>query len=155
MLASSMPPARHSFCYDLSRVLAFMRRHLPGLEHGQRATAIGLEREGKLTAGVLFDGLNPVNVWMHVAAEPGARWMTRDYLRAAFSYPFEVCQVQRISGYVDASNQAARRFNEHLGFRQEAALRGAAVDGGDVLIYVMWRHQCRFIGAHHGIKGKQ
>ena len=99
----------------------------------------------RLVAGVLFDGLNGANVWMHVAAKPGARWMTRDYLRAAFAYPFKVCGVQRISGYVDASNQQARRFDEHLGFQQEAVLKGAASDGGDVLVYVMWRNQCRFL----------
>jgi|JI9StandDraft_1071089.scaffolds.fasta_scaffold740905_1 RimJ/RimL family protein N-acetyltransferase len=145
MLASSMPSVQLPFTYDRGRVVAFMRRYLPGIEHGERAVAIGLERAGELAAGVLFDGLNPVNVWMHVAAVPGARWMTRAYLQAAFAYPFEVCKVQRVSGYVDASNTAARRFNEHLGFREEAVLRGAAVDGGDVLIYVMWRHQCRFI----------
>lgn len=140
-----MACVRPPFIYDLKKVSAFMRRFLPGLDHGERASAIGLERQGELVAGVLFDGLNPVNVWMHVAAVPGARWMTRDYLRAAFAYPFKVCGVQRISGYVDASNEPARRFDEHLGFRQEAVLRGAAVDGGDVLIYVMWRHQCRFL----------
>lgn len=145
MLASSMSSAHFPFVYDRQQVFAFMRGLLPGLEHGERATAIGLERHGELVAGVLFDGLNGANVWMHVAAKPGARWMTRDYLRAAFAYPFKVCGVQRISGYVDASNQQARRFDEHLGFQQEAVLKGAASDGGDVLVYVMWRNQCRFL----------
>ena len=54
--------------------------------------------------------------------------------------------MDRISGYVNESNEVARRFDEHLGFHEEARLKGAAPDGGDVLLYVMWRDDCRFIG---------
>jgi RimJ/RimL family protein N-acetyltransferase len=85
---------------------------------------------------------------MHVAAEPGARWLVRDYLRACFAYPFLVCGVERVSGYVNESNTLARRFNQHLGFREEARLHGAAPDGGDVLIFVMWKKECRHALAH-------
>jgi len=108
--------------------------------------AIGLAVDDKIVAGVLFDGFSGTNVWMHVAAAPGARWMTRAYLLACFVYPFNICRVKRISGYVNASNLAARRFDEHLGFKEEARLTGAAPDGGDVIIYAMWRKDCRFIG---------
>lgn len=97
-------------------------------------------------ASVLYEGYNGRNVWMHVAAEPGARWLVRDYLRACFAYPFLVCGVERVSGYVAESNALARRFNQHLGFREEARLRGAAPDGGDVIILVMWRQDCRHVG---------
>lgn len=71
--------------------------------------------------------------------------MTRDFLRAGFAYPFLVCGVQRLSGYVEACNQQARRLNEHFGYTVETTLRGAAHDGGDVLIYVMWRKDCRYV----------
>lgn len=106
---------------------------------------LGLERDGELVAGVLYEGFNGKNVWMHVAAEPGSQWMTRPFLRYCFEYPFNEMKVDRVSGYVNASNEAARRLDEHLGFKQEARLTGAAPDGGDVLIYVMWRQDCRFL----------
>jgi RimJ/RimL family protein N-acetyltransferase len=61
-----------------------------------------------------------------------------------------LCGVDRLSGYVDASNTDARRFDEHVGFQEVARLKGAAPDGGDVILYVMWRQDCRFLGAHHG-----
>ena len=51
-----------------------------------------------------------------------------------------------MSGYVDASNTDARRFDEHVGFQEEARLHGAAPDGGDVIIYVMHKKDCRFLG---------
>jgi RimJ/RimL family protein N-acetyltransferase len=141
----------HAFVYDVPRVAAFMRALLPGMRTSEDMVAIGLERcspiESRLIAGVLYEGINPHNAWMHVAAEPGARWLTRAYLKACFAYPFVICGLKRISGYVDACNTAARRFDEHLGFREEARLRGAAADGGDVILYVMWRDECRFLEA--------
>jgi RimJ/RimL family protein N-acetyltransferase len=106
---------------------------------------LGLERDGELVAGVVYEGFNGKNVWMHVAAEPGAKWMTREYLRYCFHYPFNEMGVQRVTGYVEASNELARRFDEHLGFRQEAVMKGAATDGGDVILYVMWKDECRYV----------
>jgi RimJ/RimL family protein N-acetyltransferase len=135
-----------SLVFDLPSVLPFVQRHCPGLHETGDMVAIGLAVDEKLVAGVLFDGFNGANVWMHVAAQPGARWMTRAYLLACFAYPFNICRVKRISGYVNASNLAAQRFDEHLGFKEEARLQGAAPDGGDVIIYAMWRKDCRFIG---------
>ena len=136
--------AQH-FDYDLPRVAAFMRQYLPGLRLAEGMVAIGLVRNARLVAGVLFEGLNRHNVWMHVAAEPGARWLTRDYLRACFAYPFKVCGVERVSAHVDSSNVASRRFCGHLGFVPEARLFAAANDGSDVILYVMWRADCRFL----------
>ena len=133
------------FDYDLPRVAAFMRRYLPGLRLAEGMVAIGLVRGGQLVAGVLYEGLNRQNVWMHVAAVPGARWLTRAYLRASFVYPFKVCGVQRVSAHVDSTNVASRRFCGHLGFLPEARLAAAAHDGGDVILYVMWRADCRFL----------
>ena len=136
---------RQEFDYDLPRVAAFLRRYLPGLRLAEGMVAIGLVRGGQLVAGVLYEGLNRQNVWMHVAAEPGARWLTRAYLRACFAYPFRVCSVQRVSAHVDSTNVASRRFCGHLGFVPEARLAAAAHDGGDVILYVMWRDDCRFL----------
>ena len=137
----------HVFDYDLLRVTTFMRRYLPALKVCEGAVAIGLPRDGVLVAGVLFDNFNGPNIWMHVAAVPGRRWLVRDYLKACFLYPFAVCGVERLWGYVNASNLEARRFDEHLGFRPQAELRGAAADGGDLIVYMMRREWCRYLGA--------
>lgn len=104
-----------------------------------------LLRDGVVQAAVLYDEFNGSNIFMHVAARPGSRWMTRDFLKWAFHYPFEQLRVRRISGWVDANNIAAIRLNEHLGFRREAVLESAAPEGGDVFIYVMTREDCRYV----------
>jgi len=130
--------------FNLTEVADFMRDQLPGFRLCEGARAIGLRRDGVLVAGVVYEGFNGHNIWMHVAAVPGRRWLNREYLQACFRYPFEVCGVQRITGYVDASNADARRFDEALGFKEEARLLGAAEDGGDVILYVMRREDCRY-----------
>ena len=129
--------------YSTGRVFAFVNTITP-LPLVAGMTAIGLESDGELVAGVMYEGINEHNAWMHVAAKPEAR-CTRGYLAACFAYPFVQCGVKRVRGYVNASNQYARRFDEHLGFKPEAVLQGAAADGGDVIIYVMLREDCRYV----------
>lgn len=131
--------------YEPTAVLPFMQNLIPGFSPPADVRVIGLRRGGELVAGVAYEGFNGQNMWIHVAAMPGARWLVRDYLRACFAYPFLVCGVRRLSGYVNESNAAARRFNEHLGFREEARLHGAAPDGGDVILMVMWKEECRHV----------
>lgn len=116
----------------------------------KHSTAIGLLGErGELIAGVLFDKFNGRSVCMHVAAEPGARWMTRQYLWMCFDYPFNQMRVRKILGLVDSTNHQARKFDEHLGFIPECSIKDAG-KYGDLLIYSMTRLQCRFIRERNG-----
>lgn len=127
-----------------ARVWAFLREQGVAVPVIGGMRALGLERDGQLVMGVLYEGFNGVNVWMHVALAPGAR-MTRKFLRYAFFYPFVALGCKRVSGYVEASNEKARAFDEHIGFRPEAVLKGAATDGGDVVLYVMRREECKYV----------
>jgi RimJ/RimL family protein N-acetyltransferase len=129
---------------DPARVFAFCQERMPvNLVAGMKG--LGLERDGELVAGVLYEGFNRHNIWMHVAAEPGKKWLNKEFLRYCFHYPFVELGCKRVSGYVEASNADARKFDEHLGFRQEAVLQEAASDGGDVILYVMRREDCRYL----------
>jgi RimJ/RimL family protein N-acetyltransferase len=131
--------------FDFDKVFAFAKPRLPGLARSEQMTGIGWAKNGELVAGAVFEGFNGWNMWMHIAAIPGRSWLRRDFLLACFKYPFDVCGVVRLSGYVDASNVDSRRFCEHLGCRQEARLVGAAKDGGDVIIYVIRREDFRHV----------
>ncbi len=132
---------RFTMTADRLRVLAFVQKYVP-LAFVSNMTALGLERDGELIAGVIYEGFNGHNIWMHCAI-PGR--MTRDFLHQCFHYPFIELGCKRVSGYVEASNAKARRFDEHLGFKPEARLRGAASDGGDVILYAMTRKGCRYV----------
>jgi RimJ/RimL family protein N-acetyltransferase len=129
---------------DLPRVLDFVRKYQP-LAFMEGMQGIGLEDEGELKAGVVYEGYNGHTVWMHVAAVPGGHWLTRNYLHACFAYPFLQLRVPRVRAYVEASNARSMRFSRHLGFVKEAVLGGAASDGGDLFVLVMARDWCRYI----------
>lgn len=114
--------------------------------------AIGLEKHGRLVAGVLFDNFNGANINMHVASDGSKNWMCREYLWFCFYYPFKQLGVKRITGLVAESNLAARRFDEHIGFELETSLKDAAPDG-DLLVYRMTPDKCRWLERkHHGRK---
>lgn len=135
----------HTIVSNPARVWEFLNQL--GVMHSMVGgmKGLGLERDGELVAGVIYEGFNGRNVWMHVGSVPGRRWLVREYLRYCFEYPFNEMGVDRVSGYVESSNADARKFDEHLGFREEARLAGAAKDGSDVILYVMWRDECRFL----------
>jgi len=111
-------------------------------------TAIGLERDGELIAGVLYDHYNGASMAMHVAAE-GKQWLNREYLWFCFYYPFEQVKVKKVIGIVPSTNTQALRFDKHLGFREEARIVGAA-PGGDLVFLTMTRDECRYLERDHG-----
>jgi hypothetical protein len=100
---------------------------------------------GRILAGIWFENYNGANMMMHVAALPNSRWMTRELLWYAFYYPFVECGCKRVTGLVEESNVVAREFDERLGFHLEATLKDAAPQG-DLLVYVMFRDECRWLG---------
>jgi RimJ/RimL family protein N-acetyltransferase len=112
-------------------------------------TAIGWERRGELVAGVVYDGYTRINIDMHVAAE-GVRWLTREFLGEAFRYPFVQLSVRRVTGKVPATNAAARRFDEHLGFTYEGTIRQALPGGEDLIVYGMLKSECRWLEVGNG-----
>jgi hypothetical protein len=128
---------------DLARVWRFVH-DATGVPMSTAMKCLGLERDGRLVAGVLYDAWNGVNMWMHSAITPGA-YLGREYPWYVFHYPFNEVGVQRLTGLVEVSNRDALRFNERLGFKAEALLRGAASDGGDAVIMVMTRENCRWL----------
>ena len=110
---------------------------------------IGVEKEGKIVAGVIFSDYNGANICMHVRSDKSKKWLSREYLNAIFDYAFNVANVTRITGLVSEDNEEAQRFDEHVGFQLETRLKDAHPKG-DLLIYRMYRNECRWIRNDHG-----
>lgn len=106
-------------------------------------TGIGLEQDGKLIAGVLFDYYNGASMNAHIAGE-GKTWLNRRFLHFIFWYPFEQLKIKRLTVLIPRSNSDSLRFVRHLGFELEATLKDAAPDG-DVLLFRMFREQCKWL----------
>jgi RimJ/RimL family protein N-acetyltransferase len=115
-------------------------------EHGSYGSAvgIGLTQDDRIIAGVVFNEYNGVNMNMHVASDGSKRWMTREYLWTVFDYPFNQAKVNRLTGLVGEGNVEAQLFDEHIGFRLETTLEGAH-PSGDLLVYVMWKRDCKWL----------
>jgi hypothetical protein len=133
---------RTTLVADLQRVWSLVNA-MTGVPMSSTAKGIGLERDGEIVAGTLFvDWNGSTNIWMHGGKRPGV-FLPRSFWRCVFAYPFDEVGVRRVSAWVDSSNMAARRLNEHLGFSYEAVLRDAGADGGPAFIMVMRREDCR------------
>jgi L-amino acid N-acyltransferase YncA len=115
---------------------------------------IGGMRGGELVVAVLYTLMSEVDIVMHVAAERGKLWATRDFLRVAFRYPFVQLGLRRVSAFVPSTNRAALRLNTHLGFMVEGVMRDAD-PGGHVIVMGMRRSECRFLGEVDGQKASQ
>lgn len=109
--------------------------------------AIGYERDGQLIAGCMFDRFVKRSICMHVAGV--GMWCRPQFLRACFGYVFDQLGCLKAIGLVDSTNSAARRLDEHLGFRLESVVTDGA-EFGDLLIYTMTRDECPWLGEHHG-----
>jgi RimJ/RimL family protein N-acetyltransferase len=87
---------------------------------------------------------NGQNLFMHVASDGTRRWLTRWGLHETFKYPFVTLGCKRVTVWVEANNHDSRRFVTNLGFTAEAVLKEAGRDGVDVIIYRMFRQECRY-----------
>ena len=107
---------------------------------------IGLEHDGEMIAGVVYENWNGASFVVHIAVQG---LMTRLYLGAIFHYPFVHCGATKLIAPIAESNEESVKFVRNLGFREEARLHDAHPDGS-VLLYTMTRDQCRFIGERYG-----
>ena len=107
-----------------------------------RGTAIGRLKDGELVAGVLYEDCTGANVVCHIAGDDG--WATKGFLHLIFHYPFRQLNVQRITAPVHSDNAKSIALMARLGFTLEATL-DRAILGGNLLIYRMFKSECRFL----------
>lgn len=102
-------------------------------------------RDGEPVGAVLFEQNNGVNVFAHCAGTPGKPWLTRQMLYNMFHYPFVQQGVERVTLWINADNTKSIKFAEHLGFEYEATLMRAGSDRQAVMVYRMFREDCRYV----------
>lgn len=116
------------------------------------AYSIGLAREGEIVAVCVYENFTKFDCSMHCASDGSAQWMSREFLLAAFAYPFSQLGMRRISTMVPARNTRAIAFDQHVGWVQEGICRKCMAGDEDMIILGMLREECRFIkqGEPHG-----
>lgn len=98
---------------------------------------------GKLAGGVTYDGYLKRSICIHTAGFV-PNWLSREFLWAAFSYPFYQLKVEVIYGIVQSTNERAMRFDQKLGFKEDTRLKGA-IPGGDLVFFSMYRADCKWL----------
>jgi len=135
-----------AYTNDIERIAPFVwqRADMKG-RHISEFTGIGVERDGVLTGGAIYESYSGPGgcVEMHVAGD-GVKWMTKTFLRAAFHYPFVQLGCNVVRGRVPSNNVHALGFDLKLGFKIEHLLKNAR-PGGDDWLLIMWRDDCRFL----------
>lgn len=101
----------------------------------EASAGIGLQKGGKIVAGVVYVDWNRRNVYAHHAIEGR---ITRRYLWTILDYPFNQLKVERVTGIIPEGYKKAERFAKHLGFSLETRLKDAH-PSGDLLVYVVRR----------------
>lgn len=115
-----------------------------GLGRTEQQRGLCLLKNGGVVAAVVFDEFNGNNILMHCAGTPGKNWLNRWFLHESFKYPFVTQGAKRITLWIEDFNTPSIKFAEHLGFTREAVLERAGSRGNDVIIYRMFRDECRY-----------
>lgn len=134
-------------CLDAARVGPWVCERAGGTWIPGRGTAIGRLVDGELVAGVLYEDWNGVNVVCHIAGV--GNWATRHYLAVIFDYPFKQLNVNRITVPVSSKNDRCIALVKRMGFTMEARLSRATPEG-DLLLFAMFKDECRFLGGRYG-----
>lgn len=107
----------------------------------ERSTAIGLERDGKIVAGVIYENYCFSSVFCHIAVD--GRLNSR-FLHSIFDYPFNVCGVSKIIVAIAEDNHKSQKLVENMGFEVEAVIEDA-LPSGKMYFYTMSKKDCRFL----------
>lgn len=109
------------------------------------ATALGVIRQGRLVAGVVYERFNGFHVEASIAAAHGASWADRSTLFKLFHYPFHQLGADAITVTVPGSNLPSLNLALKLGFEPQAYVAFAAPDGSPLIVLQQFRNTCRWV----------
>ncbi len=134
--------------YNRDKPLIEWAQDVIGCTFRDDAKAIGYGTNDELIAVTVFDGFSVCDCNMHIASNGSGRWLTRKFLIASFAYPFIQLKLRRVTGLVPAKNEAALKFDLHLGFEFEGRCKNALPDD-DIIILGLLRENCKYIHPNH------
>ena len=94
---------------------------------------IGWWNGERITAGYIFSQYNGRNLFIDYAVD--GHYLPQSLLYAVGAYVFEQLCCTRLTLVAEDSNLASVKINYKLGATLEATLKGAARDGGNILIF--------------------
>lgn len=142
------------YVYDSQdEMVAWAEERIPHCRFREDAKAIGQEKDGELTAVVVYDTFSRGSCFVSVAASR-RKWFTPEFATVTMAYPFIQCGFNRINCVISERNRLSLRLTRHFGWTEEGRLRAAGPEGEDMLLFGMLRSECRFLPATIGHAGK-
>ena len=128
---------------DHERVGKWIEKHGGGFWR-EGAKCVGLEENGELVAGVMYDWCNGASIYAHIAAKN----LTRHFIWFAFYYPFCQLNVNVMIGLISDGNDKSKELVSRLGFVLHTKIPHAD-PSGDLLVYLMEKERCKWLRKHH------
>jgi RimJ/RimL family protein N-acetyltransferase len=122
------------------QVMDWVSTRMDGIFAEINCQAIGLESNGKIQAGVVFENWNGSSIVAHMAAER----LSRQFLWAVSDFAFNQCGAIKIIAPIAGTNESMIRLIEHMGFILEGCIRDGC-PGGHMLLYTLRKQYCRFL----------
>ena len=133
---------------DKDYVGPWIAKELDMVWTAENSATIGLIKDNELIAGVWYEDFNGRSVTCHIVIKGQ---INRQFLTIIFDYPFVQLGVNKIIGPVKSNNLIAIKFDEKLGFKEEARLLDVFPDS-DLIFFTMAKADCRFLGERYGKK---
>lgn len=107
--------------------------------------AVGIERDGQLIAGVVYNNYQP-NLLIEMSIfSVDSKWASRHNLKALFHVPFTQYNLRRIQALCSAKDEGVQMFLKRLGFTHEGTHPCAYHDGGTALSFGMLKQHCKWL----------
>lgn len=101
-------------------------------------------RKGELVGVIVFSNYKVSSAEFSVVLKNKYGY-SREFLRVAANYIFNICGKRRLTAFVNPLNTEARHLVEKAGFKYEGMQREAADGGGDLLMYGLLKSECRWL----------
>ena len=123
----------------------FLAEHGVRLNRSEDFQAIGRlsAYTNELIGVVAYNGFCGKVCQMHVAGV--GNWVSREFIHAAFDYPFRQLQLNAIFAPVEGTNERALRFEKHMGFREVYRLPSGWDVGVDLVFLEMRLEDCKWL----------
>ena len=109
---------------------------------------VAVEKDGALTAGVMFNDFNGSNIHAHLRADTPYS-LTIGFLKEAFELAFKDVQARRVTAPVLQFTPHILPVLAKMGFKCEANLKDYCTRG-HLYLMVMWPDNCKYLEKHHG-----
>lgn len=124
----------------------FLHAHGVQVQKSDDFQAIGrVGTGGSLIGVVAYNGFCGNTCAMHIAGD--GNWVSREYIKAAFDYPFNQLGIEAVIAPVAADNHKALRFDKHFGFQEVHRVKNGWEKGTDLIYLQLLRKDCRWLQA--------